>query len=89
MNFLNVEKMEYRRLRNPLIWEMQNYEFRHKFNTMRLGSYAMLLGVDWLARYNPIEFDFKKLTMKFRKDKKQAELKLRLMEEKKAQLNCM
>ena len=35
----------------------------------------MVLGVDWLARFSPMEFDFKGLSVKFRKGKQQVELK--------------
>ena len=35
----------------------------------------MVLGVDWLARYSPIEFDFNQLIMKFPKGKEKVELK--------------
>ncbi|XP_027169435.1 uncharacterized protein LOC113769164 [Coffea eugenioides] len=49
----------------------QGYEFQHQFNTLRLGGCDMILGVDWLARYNPMEFDFRGLSMKFRKEKQQ------------------
>ena len=35
----------------------------------------MILGVDWLARYSPMEFDFNGLSMKFKKGNQQVELK--------------
>ena len=54
---------------------MQGHVFHHQFNSLRLGSYDMVLGVDWLAKYNPIEFNFKQLTMKFLKGKKPVVLK--------------
>ena len=54
---------------------MQGYEFQHQFNTLKLRSCDMVLGVDWLARYSPMEFDFKELSMKFRKGKQQVKLK--------------
>ena len=35
----------------------------------------MVLGVDWLAMFSPMEFDFKGLSVRFKKGKQQVELK--------------
>ena len=71
----NGERLEFRQLSKPLEWKVHGYEFQHNLNTLKLGSCDMVLGVDWLARYSPIEFDFNKLSMKFRKGKEMVELK--------------
>ncbi|XP_071924641.1 uncharacterized protein [Coffea arabica] len=71
----NGEKLQSRNITKPVVWKMQGYEFSHQFNTLRLGGCDMILGVDWLARNSPMEFDFRKLSMKFRKGKQQVELK--------------
>ena len=65
VNVANGEKLESRQLQGTLQWEVQGYKFQHQFNTLKLGSCHMVLGVDWLARYRPIEFDFKQLSMRF------------------------
>ncbi|XP_027083531.2 uncharacterized protein [Coffea arabica] len=57
----NGERLESRQLSGPLNW--------------KLGSCDMVLGVDWLARYSPIEFDFNQLSMKFTRGKEEVELK--------------
>ena len=75
MRVANGEKLQSRNIVKPVIWKMQGYEFQHQFNTLRLGGCDMILGVDWLARYNPMEFDFRGLSMKFRKERQQIELK--------------
>ncbi|XP_027086384.1 uncharacterized protein [Coffea arabica] len=71
----NGERLESRQLSRPLNWKIQGHEFQHHFNTLQLGSCDMVLGVDWLARYSPIEFDFNQLSMKFSKGKEEVELK--------------
>ncbi|XP_071907830.1 uncharacterized protein [Coffea arabica] len=69
------EQLESRQLQGTIQWEMQGNKFTHQFNTLKLGSYHMVLGVDWLARYSPIEFDFRQLSMKFLQGKQPVELK--------------
>ena len=65
----NGEKVQSSSLAKPVVWRMQGYEFQHQFNTLKLGGCDMVLGVDWLARFSPMEFDFKGLSVKFRKGK--------------------
>ncbi|XP_071928143.1 uncharacterized protein [Coffea arabica] len=71
----NGERLQSKTITKPVAWRMQGYEFQHHFNTLRLGGCDMILGVDWLARYSPMEFDFRGLSMKFKKEKQQVELK--------------
>nr|XP_027067528.1 uncharacterized protein LOC113693155 [Coffea arabica] len=71
----NGELLESRQLQGALQWEMQGNKFTHQFNTLKLGSCHMVLGVDWLARYSPIEFDFKQLSMRFLQGSQPVELK--------------
>ncbi|XP_027088576.1 uncharacterized protein [Coffea arabica] len=71
----NGERLESRQLNKPLEWKVHGHKFQHNFNTLRLGSYDIVLGVDWLAKYSPIEFDFKGLNMKFHKGKELVELR--------------
>ncbi|XP_071933241.1 uncharacterized protein [Coffea arabica] len=71
----NGERLQSRTITKPVTWRMQGYEFQHHFNTLRLGGCDMILGVDWLARYSPMEFDFRGLSMKFKRGKQPVELK--------------
>ena len=71
----NGEKIQSRGLVKPVVWKMQGYEFQHQFNTLKLGGCDMVLGVDWLARFSPMEFDFQGLRVRFKKGKQQVELK--------------
>ncbi|XP_027127810.1 uncharacterized protein [Coffea arabica] len=76
----NGEQLKSRQLQGPLQWEMQGNKFTHQFNTLKLGSYHMVLGVDWLARYSPIEFDFRQLSMRFLQGSQLVELKREVSE---------
>ena len=67
INVANGEKLGSRKLQQVVGWEMQGHVFHHQFNLLRLGSCDVVLGVDWLVKYSPIEFNFKQLTMKFLK----------------------
>ncbi|XP_027174452.1 uncharacterized protein LOC113774084 [Coffea eugenioides] len=71
----NGERLESRQLLQEVGWEMQGHNFLHNFNTLKLGSCDLILGVDWLAKHSPIEFDFQQLTMKFLKEKEPVILK--------------
>ncbi|XP_027083512.2 uncharacterized protein [Coffea arabica] len=71
----NGEQLESRQLQGAVQWEMQGNQFTHQFNTLKLGSCHMVLGVDWLARYSPIEFDFRQLSMRFLQGGQPVELK--------------
>nr|XP_027099159.1 uncharacterized protein LOC113718454 [Coffea arabica] len=71
----NGEQLESRQLQGALQWEMQGHKFTHQFNTLKLGSCHMVLGVDWLARYSPIEFDFRQLSIRFIQGRQPVELK--------------
>ncbi|XP_071939966.1 uncharacterized protein [Coffea arabica] len=71
----NGERLQSRSITKPVTRKMQGYEFQHHFNTLRLGGCDMILGVDWLARYSLMEFDFRGLSMRFKKGKQQVELK--------------
>ncbi|XP_071906000.1 uncharacterized protein [Coffea arabica] len=71
----NGDRLESRQLNKPLEWEIQGYKFQHHFNTLRLGSCDAVLRVDWLAKFSPIEFDFRGLNMRFHRGKNLIELR--------------
>lgn len=74
VNVANGEKLQSKGLVKPVTWKMQGHEFQHQSNTLKLGGYDLVLGVDSLARYSPMEFVLKKLSMKFYKGKQPIEL---------------
>lgn len=39
-------------------WTMHGREFRFNLRLIELGCYDVILGVDWMRHYNPMEFDF-------------------------------
>ncbi|XP_071925383.1 uncharacterized protein [Coffea arabica] len=45
-------------------WSIQGYNFSFPLVIMELGTWDMILGVDWMVQYNPITFDFKQLLIK-------------------------
>nr|XP_027118736.1 uncharacterized protein LOC113735978 [Coffea arabica] len=74
VNVANGEKVNSKGLDKPLQWEMQGHQFQHAFNTLRLGGCDMILGVDWLAKHSPIEFNFRKLSMKIHQGRQEVVL---------------
>ncbi|KAL4367674.1 hypothetical protein GQ457_05G014770 [Hibiscus cannabinus] len=48
-----------------LSWKMQGYNFEHDFRVLQMGGSDMVLGVDWMKKYNPIVMDFKEITLNF------------------------
>ncbi|XP_071914038.1 uncharacterized protein [Coffea arabica] len=75
VNVANGEKVDSKGLDKPLQWEMQGHQFQHAFNTLRLGGCDMILGVDWLAKHSPIEFNFRELSMKIHQGRQEVVLK--------------
>ncbi|XP_027156574.1 uncharacterized protein LOC113757594 [Coffea eugenioides] len=45
-------------------WNIQGYSFSFPLVIMELGTWDMILGVDWMVQYSPITFDFKQLLVK-------------------------
>lgn len=39
-------------------WNIHWYKFQFNFKLLELGSFDMILGVDWMHSFNPILFDF-------------------------------
>ncbi|XP_017241605.1 uncharacterized protein LOC135152094 [Daucus carota subsp. sativus] len=48
-------------------WNIGKYRFNTPVKTLPMGSYDLVLGVDWLGSLGPVTFDFKKLEMRFQK----------------------
>ncbi|XP_027118691.1 uncharacterized protein [Coffea arabica] len=45
-------------------WSIQGYNFSFPLVIMELGTWDMILGLDWMVQYSPITFDFKQLMIK-------------------------
>lgn len=69
----NGEKMWVKDKRKELNWSMQEFKFQQDLHVLKLSGSHMILGVDWLRRYNPLAFDFKNLKVTFEKDGEQVE----------------
>ncbi|KAL4281132.1 hypothetical protein GQ457_03G012130 [Hibiscus cannabinus] len=61
----NGEKLFRTAKSNHVTCKMQGYEFQHDFRVLNLGGSDMVLGVDWLRDYSPIEMNFQTMTLKF------------------------
>nr|XP_017233486.1 PREDICTED: uncharacterized protein LOC108207560 [Daucus carota subsp. sativus] len=48
-------------------WNIGKHKFQTPVKTLPMGSYDLVLGVDWLGSLGPVTFDFKRLEMKFQK----------------------
>ncbi|KAL0461879.1 UNVERIFIED_CONTAM: Retrovirus-related Pol polyprotein from transposon.6 [Sesamum latifolium] len=44
-------------------WEIQGQVFHYPMRTLTLGGCHMVLGGDWLRHYNPVEYDYKAMTV--------------------------
>jgi hypothetical protein len=54
---------------------MQNNECITYLRILKLGRYDVVPGVDWLRKYSPILFDFIKIKISFKKEKRVIKLK--------------
>ncbi|XP_071906170.1 uncharacterized protein [Coffea arabica] len=44
-------------------WLIQDYQFRFDLKVMELGTWDIILGVDWMYQFSPITFDFHSLSI--------------------------
>ncbi|KAE8732994.1 auxin response factor 18-like [Hibiscus syriacus] len=51
-----------------LRWIMHGSQFEHDFGVLALEGSNMVLGVDWLRKYNPLQMDFNHMTLSFQKE---------------------
>lgn len=58
-----------------LKWSMQGQEYIHEIRVLPLGGYDVVLGVDWMSKYNPVTFDFHNLKLYFHKDGKKVTIR--------------
>lgn len=56
-------------------WKVGEHEFQTTIRTLPLGSYDLVLGVDWLGSLGPVTFDFKNLLLQFMQNDKLVTLK--------------
>ncbi|KAL4271596.1 hypothetical protein GQ457_13G023790 [Hibiscus cannabinus] len=65
----NGEKLYSTAMSKLLSWKMQGHSFEHDFRVLQMGGRDMVLGVDWMKKYNPVTMDFNEMTLKFSKEK--------------------
>ncbi|KAL4366748.1 hypothetical protein GQ457_05G033260 [Hibiscus cannabinus] len=61
----NGERLYSRAKSNQLAWKMQGELFSHDFRVLNMGGSDMVLGVDWMRRFSPVEMDFRNITLSF------------------------
>ncbi|XP_027183746.1 uncharacterized protein LOC113782033 [Coffea eugenioides] len=44
-------------------WRIQDYQFQFDLKVMELGTWDIILGVDWMYQFSPITFDFHSLSI--------------------------
>lgn len=44
-------------------WKIQDFRFKFDLKLMELGSWDIILGVDWMCYFSPITFDFQELNI--------------------------
>lgn len=55
-------------------WSTQGAEFRTNFKVLPLGSYDVILGIDWLARHSPMQVHWFEKTTQFEHAGRQVQL---------------
>ncbi|XP_019179173.1 PREDICTED: uncharacterized protein LOC109174389 [Ipomoea nil] len=71
----NGEKMVCDTVCNNLEWQIQNEQFRKDFRLLRLGGCDMVLGMDWVDIFAPIQLHTRPAGISFHKDGKKVFLK--------------
>ena len=61
----NGEKLYSTAKCQQLEWLMQGHTFIHDLKVLPMGGSDMVLGVDWMKKFNPLTFDFNDLSMTF------------------------
>lgn len=51
-------------------WMIGDQNFHTSIRTLLMGSYDLVLGVDWLGSLGPVTFDFKNLLLQFEQGEK-------------------
>lgn len=49
-------------------WKIQQHEFSFDLKVLELGTFHMILGVDWMKGFNSVMFDFESSRVIFSKD---------------------
>lgn len=47
------------------VWSINGHEFRNKVLLINIGSYDMVLGIEWFKQWGEINWDFNNMIMKF------------------------
>ncbi|XP_066166261.1 uncharacterized protein [Oryza sativa Japonica Group] len=56
-------------------WEVQGHQFSTNFKLLPLDNYDMILGMDWLEKYSPMDINWQAKTIQFCLHDKSVELK--------------
>lgn len=56
-------------------WSLQGHSFQNDFRLLEINGYDLILGLDWLEEQGPMQIDWKKMKMTFKKDNSKVELK--------------
>lgn len=70
----NGDKMACNKICRQLIWLMQGEELQKDFRMLRLGGCDMVLGMDWIDSYAPIELHTRPPSISFHKEGKRVNL---------------
>ena len=47
------------------VWTMNNYHFQHDFSILSMDHYDIILGMDWLELFSPMEVDWRQRWLAF------------------------
>lgn len=62
---LNGETMQCASLLPETVWTMNNYHFQHDFSILSMDHYDIILGMDWLELFSPMEVDWRQRWLAF------------------------
>ncbi|PKA61698.1 putative mitochondrial protein [Apostasia shenzhenica] len=65
VNLATGARYEVTQLAKEVVWKVQGHIFKADMMILPLGSYDVVLGVQWLATLGPVSWDFLKLQMSF------------------------
>lgn len=85
----NGQEMKCDALCKDFIWTMQQQEFKADMYLLPLGSYDLILRIQWLKTLGKIQWDFEELTMNFFVNNKAYFLKGEYFPQKEAKLNVL
>lgn len=58
-----------------MVWNVQGREFLYNLKTLKLAGSDMVLGVNWMTKFGPINFDYANGCIRFRNNNEVGDLK--------------